>query len=688
MDSVEIIQELSHNFIYSAYDTNTNRAFPDARDGLKPGMRCILWEMYKRGYSSSKPHVKSAKVSGGVIANWWPHGSTAIYETFVRMSQPFTNNNPEVDFHGANGNVILGGDSFAADRYTEVRLSKIAEEGILDGIEKNAVDMVLNFSEDEYMPSIMPSVFPRLLVNGSQGIGVSIANTWVTHNLQETADVIKEYVKTGEVDNDSYYPDFPVGGTIINKNELPQINKTGKGRVIVEAKYEIKGREIRFTEFPFQVYIEPLVEEIKEAIESDKVHNVREVFNKSDKTQLLLTVTCSNSAKIQDTLEELFQYTSLRTQYNVNQMAIVSKTPTLLTLKDMCQIYVEHNQECIRREYEFDLKKTLERIEILEGYMIAFNHIDDFISIIRTSDAPRDELVVKYSLTAAQVDAILSMRLSRLSKLESSKIAAELEEKRELAAKLEKVVSSGSEQRKVLLKRLASLAKKYGSPRRTEVVQRAVAVRETKKKVAPPQDVVLCLDKNGYMKSVPIAKYRSVAANVREVKSRTDEIVTLYSSLGRAYRIKTSAVKQCLNSDKGTALGSILSLAPTERIVDFTGRCESDILLVTANGLVKKIKSSVLSGTTQNLRGMPIIKLKDGDEVFFVGCLDDFRAVVVESSMRTLTFDVSKLLETGKAASGRCGIKLDAADKVCGVTLLEDIPKTTQALGTKGVKKR
>ena len=199
-ESIDVVQEVSQNFIDFSYDTNTNRAFPDARDGLKPGQRCILWEMYTKGYSSKKPHVKSAKVDGGVAANWWPHGIQAIYETFVHMSQPFTNNNPEIDFHGANGNVVLGSDAFAADRYTEVRLSKITEQGLLEGINKNAVDMMLNFSEDEEMPTVLPAIFPRLLVNGSQGIGVSVANVWTLHNFQETANLLVNYLKTSQVE--------------------------------------------------------------------------------------------------------------------------------------------------------------------------------------------------------------------------------------------------------------------------------------------------------------------------------------------------------------------------------------------------------------------------------------------------------------------------------------------------------
>ena len=208
MNSIDVIQEVEQNFIDSSYDVNTNRAFPDVRDGLKPGQRCILWEMYTKKYTSNKPHVKSAKIDGGVAALWWPHGTTAIYETFARMSQPFTNNVPEIDFHGANGNIILGGDAIAADRYTEARLSSLTEDYMLKGVDKNTVPMTLNFSEDEYMPKVLPSVFPRLLVNGAQGIGVSVANTWLPHSLSETCNLVINYLKTNELNTLEYYPDF------------------------------------------------------------------------------------------------------------------------------------------------------------------------------------------------------------------------------------------------------------------------------------------------------------------------------------------------------------------------------------------------------------------------------------------------------------------------------------------------
>lgn len=690
---MDIIQEVSQNFIDSAYDTNTNRAFPDARDGLKPGMRACLWEMYTKGYTSNNPHVKSAKIDGGVAALWWPHGTTAIYETFARMSQPFTNNVPEVDFHGANGNVILGGGAIAADRYSEARLSRMTEKYMLDGVEKNAVDMIWNFSEDEKWPSVLPAVFPRLLVNGSQGIGVSIANSWACHNLSETCKVLENYMDSNIVDNDNYLPDWPCGATIVNRDELPQINKTGQGKIITEAKYEIVGKEIHFTEFPYQVYIEPLIDEIKDAIEKDKVHNVVDVFNKSDKRRILLTVTCSSAAKVKSVLQELLSSTSLRSQFNVNQVAIVGKTPKLLTLEDMCRIYVSHNLSCIKREYEYDLAKTLDRIEILEGLAKALGDIDGLIRLIKNSEsaAKAKEKLLGYDFTERQADAILAMKLSRLAHLEVDSVLQELKEKRSLADSLRFVIDSECEQKKILCERLQQLAKEFGGPRRTQVIQKEIVKPSNVKKKDEPQDVVFCLDENAYAKVVPLGKFHTNESNVREDKTRTDKLVILYSNRGRAYRLKVDAIKPCLNSEKGTAIGPLLELAPDEKIVDFSvnAACPA-LIMVTKSGRVKVMEAKHIDGTTQNKRGIPMMKLDEEDEIVYCSCIDDKSFVEIRSSgleSRKAIFQISDITPTGKSSSGRIGIKLKDGEHVSYVRLLEDVDKRRiSRLGTRGAK--
>lgn len=669
---MDIIQEVSQNFIDSAYDTNVNRAFPDARDGLKPGQRACLWTMYKKGHTSDKPHVKSAKIDGEVAAAIWPHGTTAIYETFARMSQPFTNNVPEVDFHGANGNVILGGSAIAADRYSEARLSVLAEKYMLNGCDKNAVDMQLNFSEDELWPTVLPSIFPRLLVNGSQGIGVSIANSWCLHGLTDTVGVLKRYIEIGEVDNDNYFPDWPCGATIINKDELSKINKTGKGKIVTEAKYSINGNDIEFTEFPFQVYIEPLIEEIKGAIESDKVHNVTNVFNKSDKNRILLSVTCSNRGKIEDTVEELMSSTSLRSQFNVNQVAIVGKTPKLLTLENMCHVYVEHNLSCIKRMAEFDHAETGKRVEILNGLLKALENIDSVIKLIRNSEssASAKESLVGSGFTEKQADAIMVMRLSKLSHLETEQIKKELAEKTRLLTRLEKIIKSESEQKKILLKRLDSLVKDFGDARRTEVMSKKIKkkARNTPSINKNPEVAVITYDGVGYMQNIPAPKSGGINRPFF-CRVMTNERVILFTNHGRYFRIAPSDIKVCGPRDKGTAIGSVVDFEPNEKVIHITTTDgENDIItFVSEDGKVKRTRKNVYSGTTRNLKGMAA--MKTNGNVIISDKQGD--AIKITSESRSITFAANEVKESGKMSAGVAGISLKDGDKVVGVDIFD-----------------
>ena len=294
---IDVCKEVHQNFLDFSYEANSQRAFPSALDGLKPGQRACLWEMYSKGFVSSKPHVKSAKISGAVIGELWPHGDTAIYDTFARMSQPWINNIPEVDWHGANGSQKAGPEPASA-RYTEARLSKASEDGFFGNINKNVVNMIPNFSEDAEWPEVFPAIFPRLFVNGSQGIGMTIAQNWLCGNLNEFFEKVKRYIVRGRITYDNIYPDFPSGGVIINKSELHTIYETGRGRCVLRAKTEIDGNNILITELPYQVYIEPLLKDIKQLIEEEKITGITDVLNKSDKNTLLIEIQCSGTPKM------------------------------------------------------------------------------------------------------------------------------------------------------------------------------------------------------------------------------------------------------------------------------------------------------------------------------------------------------------------------------------------------------
>ena len=678
INEIDIINEVEQNFIDSSYDTNTNRAFPDIRDGLKPGQRACLWEMYTKKYTSKKPHVKSAKISGGVAALWWPHGTTAIYETFARMSQPFTNNIPEVDFHGSNGNIILGGDAIAADRYTEARLAPVVEEGMLRNINKDVVPMQLNFSEDDKWPTVLPAVFPRLLVNGAQGIGVSLSNVWLPHSFTESADLILHYIQTGELNEENYYPDFPTGGTIVNQNELSAINKTGRGRVIIESKYRISGQEIDFYELPYQVFIEPVIDEIKKAIEEEKITGIADVYNKSDKKRISLVITCAAGQDPEKIVAQLFAATNLRKQFNANQNGIISKTPIMITLKKYVDTYIQHNTNCIKREYEYDLAAARKRIHVLEGLSIALENIDNVINLIKKSETKAIaavNLCEKYHLSREQADAILGMTLSRLTNMDQIAIANELQEKKKLALQCQSIIESETKQKELLCDRLRDLAKKFGTPRRTDVIQKDIPARTSAAKVKEViiEDVILCLTDTGYIKSIPVKAYKSMNNIKTSFKARTDDMILFFSSLGKVYRIKVSEIKQCAPKDKGVALGALLDLESGEVILNmFSMNIDEKhpyITGVTKNGLVKKSNKNIYIGSTQNKRGFVGAGLKEGDSYIWFGETNgDYMSLITNDNM-IIQFDLEKINPVGKTAKGVKGITLAENDYVIEVVV-------------------
>lgn len=681
-NQIDILDEVKQNFIDSSYDVNTNRAFPNVKDGLKPGQRACLWEMYTKGYTSNKPHVKSAKIDGGVAALWWPHGTTAIYETFARMSQPFTNNVPEVDFHGANGNIILGGDALAADRYTEARLSKIAEEGMLKGIDKNNVPMLWNFSEDEQWPQVLPAVFPRLLVNGCQGIGVSVANVFLPHSFTETANLILKYLKENILDEEEYYPDFPTGGTIINQDELSTINKTGKGRVILEANYTINNNEIVFYEMPYQVYIEPVIETIKEKIEDGAIEGINDIFNKSDKKRIALVIECQKGYKPEQIVEQLFQNTPLRSQYNANQNGIISKTPVLLNLQQIVDCYIEHNLECIQKEFQFDLDKTNARIEILEGLIAALANIDDIVNIIRKSDSPteaKNTLMDKYSFTENQAKSILDMKLARLTKLDGVKLNDELQEKQKYAAKCAEIVRSEDSRKQVLIERLTELRDKFGDKRRTKVIQKTItkkASNGTTKQPEPVEDVVVTYNPIGYLQRIPISSYRK--SNFKGFKCTTEDLVLLFSNKGRFFRISPKDIKSCGIKDKGTAIGAILKLESGEKILnvfsDIINQDRPYLLFALKDGSVKKIEKMEYLGKTRNLSGMIATKVKDS-EVVSVQETNGNDIVLRSKNGYCIRFAADDVRATGRNSAGVKGIKLSEEDYLTTCIICDKIDK-------------
>ena len=417
MQNNDILKELGQNFIEYAVAVNTDRAIPDARSGLKPVARRILYGAFNEGFSSNKPHIKCANIVGNVMAKFHPHGDSSIYDALTRLSQPWVMRYPLVDWHGNNGN--RDGDPAASYRYTEARLSKLSEKGLLANIRKNTVDFIPNYSETEDEPVTLPAIFPNLLCNPNTGIGVAIACNWLPHNLNEVAQAIYDYVDGKEPMIPG--PDFPTGGLIINGDDLPGIIKTGRGSVKIRGKYNIENNNIVFYEIPYGTGTEDLMNEIGLACDEERIHGVTNIRNESNRKKgFRLVIECDKNANMATIIASLFKETSLQTSISYNQVALVDKTPTELGLKDCIKIYIDHNVSCITREVNFDKAKAEARLHIVDGLIKALENIDAIITLIKSADSSADaktKLMSKYGFSEEQAKAILDMKLARLAKL-------------------------------------------------------------------------------------------------------------------------------------------------------------------------------------------------------------------------------------------------------------------------------
>ena len=681
MNNIDLVKELSQNFIDFSHEANCQRAFADARDGLKPGQRACLWEMHSKGYTSNKPHVKSAKISGGVIGTWWPHGDVAIYETFARMSQSWINNIPEVDWHGANGSIQISGEP-AASRYTEARLSKATEDGLLYGIKKHNVPMKLNFSEDEEWPEVFPAILPRLMINGCQGIGSTVANVWIPHELSDLAVVINKYVKEGVLDYNNLAPSFPTGGTIINKDNLKDIYLTGKGKVILRGKATIEGNSILITEIPYQVYVEPLIDQIKNLAISDEIPDITNVINKSDKKRLLIEVVCDSSPSA--VLSKLYQKTNLQKTYNANQMALVGKTPKLLNLKEYLDIYLSHNYDCIKNEFQYDLDKAKDRLEIVSGLIKALEDIDNIIALIKKSKSSSDavvQLIKKYDFSERQAKSIVDMRLGKLAHLEKIELNKELNDLTSSIEKYNEIISNRDKQKDIFLDRFNSLVKKYGKNRKTELIQISEKPEEKEIQEVVPEDVVVVTTKTGLIKRVPLSNFKVQRRGGKGIKNKDDAILDLvktntidtmmfFSTKGKMYRILVDNIPVGTNVAKGVPINSLIKLESDESIVAVTSlhrkTTANSVVFVTKNGLIKKTALSDYMKTNRN-NGIIAISLKENDSVVDVTFLEDEEVILITKNGMSIRFTSKEVPLSGRATKGVKAIKLNEGDEVISI---------------------
>ena len=675
---IDIREELSKNFIDFAAEANGQRAFPDARDGLKPGQRACLWEMYVKGYTSNKPHVKSAKVDGGVAATWWPHGTTAIYDTFARMSMPWINNIPEVDFHGSNGNQVIGAAP-AADRYTEARLAPASEQGFLSEMKKNPVPMIKNFSEDEEWPEVLPAIFPRLAVNGSQGIGVTVAQVWLPMNLGELTTAIKGYIHSGTLDVSEGLIDFPTKGIIINKDDLHIIHETGKGKVILRGKVEIKGNNILITELPYQVYVETFIDDIKKLIKEGTLTGIDDILNKSDKKRLLVEISCTENPE--QVLKMLYAKTDLQKNFNANQFALVGKTPRMLTLKDYIDIYVQHNLNCIQKEYQFDLDKATKKLEVTQGLIKALASIDDIIVLIKQSDSSKDaigKLVTKYGFTEVQAKAIVDMKLGRLAKLEAVELNKTEQGLQSDITEFNRILNSEVNQKELFLTRLDTFTKKFGFPRRTQLTQIEIPKESKSKPEFIPEPCGIVITTTHTIKRMPkVAKPKTNEYFLMNQETDTSDWLSVFTAAGKMYKIQTKDIPEGTTASKGIGIAALLEMGNDTPVAYFLHSQfgEGTLLFVTSRGQIKCAKMEEFTSTRKG--GVIATKLREGDSVMTVMEYHGEDVEVITKKGMSIHLRGSDIPIQGKNTLGVKGMNIAEDDSVAQVLL---IPKDTIGL--------
>lgn len=676
MQNNDLINELGTNFIEYAAAVNTDRAIPDALSGLKPVARRILWGAFEKNYLYSKPHVKSARIVGDVMGTYHPHGDSSIYEAMIRLSQPWVMRYPLIDVHGNNGNIA--GDGPAAARYTESRLSKLSEEGLLNGIKKRNVDFIPNYSEDAEEPVTLPAVFPNLLCNPNSGIGVAMACNWLPHNLTEVAEAIKNYMNGEEPTLPG--PDFPTGGIVINAKDIPAIMKTGHGSVKVRAKYKIEKDNLVFYEIPYGTKIEDLVKEIGEVAETE-IQGIDDIRDESNKKGLRIVVKCEKGIDPDGVAKKLFAKTNLQTSISYNQVALVDKTPTELNLKQCIELYVEHNIKCIIKEAKFDLDKAKARLEIVNGLLRALEDIDNIIAFIKkssSSSAAKDGLISQYGFTEPQAKAIVDMKLGKLAGLEKIELNKEKTELDESVKNLMELISDRKVQEKILQKRLNDLVKKYGDKRRTELANIETPKEEKEIETVMPEDVVVIMSQTGEIKRIPKSSFRTQRKGGKGVKTENDAIMAtistntidnllLFTNTGKMFRVLVDNIPVGTNVSKGIGIGSLINLDTNEKVIAITNLERKNnkkyVVFITKKGLLKKTELEEYKNTKKST-GIIAIKIKDGDSIANIELMDEEEMIIITKNGQSIHIETKDVAAIGRATSGIKAIKLKDDDEV------------------------
>ena len=681
-----IVDEVKTSFLEYSMSVITSRALPDLRDGLKPVHRRILWSMYNSGYTPDKPHRKSAKTVGEVMGNYHPHGDSSIYEAMVRMAQDFNQRYLLIDGHGNFGNIE--GDGAAAMRYTESRLSKLSLE-LLTDIRKNTVDMTKNFDETLDEPTVLPSRFPYILVNGTMGIAVGMATNIPPHNLGEVIDGCVAYIDNPEIDTLGLMehikgPDFPTGGIILGNSGIKKAYDTGRGTITIRSRAEIEEHAnhntIVITEVPYGTNTMELKNRVAELVR-DKVIDGISDYHTDLKDGVKITITLKRDANPQVVLNNLYKHTNFQITYGIIFLMIDNGTPRTLCLKDIISKYIDHQKSVIIRRTKFDLDKDEKRVHILEGYKIAQDHIDEVIQIIRaaqTDDEAKEKLMSRFGLSEAQTDAILELKLRRLTGLERDKIEAELQALLVEIEELKAILASEQKVLEIIKKELLEIKNKYADERRTHIDMTAVDYIEDESLI-PEERIVITLTNKGYIKRLPVDTYKTqhrggvgikgMSINEEDfveqmLNCSTHDYVLFFTNKGKVYRVKGYEIPEYSRQGKGLPIVNLLSLEPDESVTSLlNGSPNGDakyLVFATKSGLIKRTDVSEFYNIRAN--GKKFITLKEDDELISVkNTTGDNDILMAASNGRMVRFPENLVRVMGRGASGVRGITLDGS---------------------------
>ena len=698
--NVNLTKEMKTSFIDYAMSVIVSRALPDVRDGLKPVHRRILYGMNELGVTPDKPHKKSARITGDVMGKYHPHGDSSIYEAMVRMAQWWSYRYMLVDGHGNFGS--MDGDGAAAQRYTEARMSKIALEMLRD-INKNTVDFVDNYDANEREPVVLPARFPNLLVNGATGIAVGMATNIPPHNLGETIDAVKLVMDNPEVTTKDLMevlpgPDFPTGALVMGRSGIHKAYETGKGSIVLRSRTEIEetktGRErIVVTEFPYMVNKTKVHEHIVRLVQEKRIEGITAVRDESNREGVRFVIEVKRDASANVILNNLFKMTQMQTSFGFNMLAIQNGVPKILSLRQILDAYIEHQKEVVTRRTQFDKEKAEARAHILEGLLIALDHIDEVIRIIRASETDAEaqaELMSKFKLSERQSQAILDMRLRRLTGLERDKIQSEYDELIALIADLADILAKPERVAQIIKEELDEVKRKFGDPRRTELMVGEVLTLEDEDLIEE-SDVLITLSNKGYIKRLDQDEFtaqkrggRGVQGTgvkdddfVRElVSTSTHDHLLFFTNKGRVYRLKGYEIPEYGRTAKGLPVVNLLKLDDGESIqtiinVESERSDDAYLFFTTRAGIVKRTSVKEFANIRQN--GLKALNLKDEDELINVLLTEKDTDIIIGTKLGyAVRFNQSSVRSMSRIATGVKGVKLREGDAVVGARVITD----------------